>query len=77
MDNHYDIQRPEGDNKVIIAVTFLKNHVFELWTMRIKQSGYKLYLDWLQDVGCWEVHTGLLRIAWENEFGTNEAHGVS
>ena len=28
MDNYYDVQRPERDNKVFKAVTFLKVHGF-------------------------------------------------
>ena len=27
MDNYYDIQKPNEDNKVSLAMTFLKNHV--------------------------------------------------
>ena len=47
MENYYDIQRPEGNNKVTIAIYYFKYHAFELWTMHMSQSGGKLYLDWL------------------------------
>jgi hypothetical protein len=29
MDNYYDVQRPEEDDKDSIAVTFLKDHAFQ------------------------------------------------
>jgi hypothetical protein len=44
MDNYCDVQRPEVDNKVSIAVTFGK-------TMRFN-GGDKLDLGWLQGIAC-------------------------
>ena len=32
IDNYYDFQRLENDNKVSVAVTFLKNHMLQWWT---------------------------------------------
>jgi hypothetical protein len=34
MDNYYDVQRPEEDDKVSIAVTFLKDHALQWWTSK-------------------------------------------
>jgi hypothetical protein len=31
-DNYNDVQRPERDNKVSKAVTFVIDHVLEWWT---------------------------------------------
>jgi hypothetical protein len=38
MDNYYDAQRPEKDDKVVIAVTFFKDHVLECWTSKKVQE---------------------------------------
>ena len=38
MDNYYDVQRPEEDEKVSIAVTFLKDHALQWWTSEKKQE---------------------------------------
>jgi hypothetical protein len=38
MENYYDVQRPEEDNKVSIAVTFLKDHALQWWTSKKKQE---------------------------------------
>ena len=35
MDNNYDVQRPERDNKISKAVTFVIDHVLEWWTSNI------------------------------------------
>ena len=34
MDNYYDIQKPDDEDKVSIAVTFLKDHVLQWWTSK-------------------------------------------
>jgi hypothetical protein len=34
MDTYYDVQRPERDNKVSKAVTFVIDHVLEWWTSK-------------------------------------------
>ena len=38
MDNYYDVQRPEEDDKVSIAVTFLKDHALQWWTCKKEQE---------------------------------------
>ena len=38
MDNYYDVQRPEEDDKVSIAVTFLKDHALQWWTSKKEQE---------------------------------------
>ena len=35
INNYYDVQRPKVDDKVTIAVIFLKNHALEEWTSNI------------------------------------------
>jgi hypothetical protein len=34
MDNYYNVQRPERNNKVSKAVTLVIDHVFEWWTSK-------------------------------------------
>jgi c-di-AMP phosphodiesterase-like protein len=34
IDNYYDVQRPERDNKVSKVVTFVIDHVLEWWTSK-------------------------------------------
>ncbi len=34
MDNYYDVQRPERDNKVFKAVTFVIDHALDWWTSK-------------------------------------------
>jgi c-di-AMP phosphodiesterase-like protein len=34
IDNYDDVQRPERDNKVSKAVTFVLGHVLEWWTSK-------------------------------------------
>jgi hypothetical protein len=34
IDNYYDVQRPERDNKVFKAVAFVIDHVLEWWTSK-------------------------------------------
>jgi hypothetical protein len=36
IDNYYNVQRPEEDDKVSIAVTFLKDHALQWWTSKKK-----------------------------------------
>ena len=38
MDNYYDVQKPEEDDKVAIAVTFLKDHALQWWTSKKEQD---------------------------------------
>jgi hypothetical protein len=38
MNNYYDVQRPERDNKVSKAVTFVIDHVFEWGLGKIHNS---------------------------------------
>src|ERR1700738_1744885 len=38
MDNYYDVQRPDEDDKVSIAVTFLKDHALQWWTSKKEQE---------------------------------------
>jgi hypothetical protein len=38
IDNYYDVQRPEEDDKVSIAVTFLIDHALQWWTSKNEQE---------------------------------------
>jgi hypothetical protein len=38
MNNYYNVQRPEEDDKVSIVVTFLKDHALQWWTSKKKQE---------------------------------------
>ncbi|MGH3053573.1 MAG: hypothetical protein ACRDL7_01175, partial [Gaiellaceae bacterium] len=38
MDNYYDVQKPEEEDKVSIAVTFLKEHALQWWTSKKEQE---------------------------------------
>lgn len=38
LNNYYDVQRPEVDKKVVIAVTFLKDRALEWWTRKNAQE---------------------------------------
>ena len=38
MDNYYDVQKPEEEDKVSIAVTFLKDHALQWWTSKKEQE---------------------------------------
>ena len=38
MDNYYDVQKPDEDDKVPIAVTFLKDHALQWWTSKKEQD---------------------------------------
>lgn len=38
MDNYYDVQKPDEEDKVSIAVTFLKDHALQWWTSKKEQE---------------------------------------
>jgi len=38
MDNYYDVQKPDDEDKVSIAVTFLKDHALQWWTSKKEQE---------------------------------------
>jgi hypothetical protein len=38
MDNYYDVQKPDNEDKVSIAVSFLKDHALHWWTSKKEQE---------------------------------------
>jgi hypothetical protein len=38
MDNYYDVQKPDEEDKVSIAVTFFKDHALQWWTSKKEQE---------------------------------------
>lgn len=38
MNNFYDVQKSQEDNKVFIVITFLKDYVFEWWISKKLQE---------------------------------------
>jgi hypothetical protein len=48
MDNYYDVRRPKEDDKVSIAVTFLKDYALQWWTSKkIQELKLATNLTWV------------------------------
>ena len=45
MNNYYDIQRPEVDDKISIVVTFFKDLALEWWTSKPKVVASLTWVD--------------------------------